>query len=86
MSDPREEKLPVWAKELIAHLRREIQVGREPLIDELNTLRPKVELLKASNAGMQALMECAAKGGHVTSTDITSILAGYELELVRYES
>lgn len=83
--DPRESNLPKWAQELIADLRRRVQYGNEPVIAEIAKLRPQVETFKARNDGLTELLACAAKGGHVTSIDITNILDGYELELRKHE-
>lgn len=77
----REKKLPVWARDLIADLRRRIEVGREPLINELAKLRPCVELLERRLGGTKELLECAAKGGHMTAQEIIEVLESYSLTL-----
>ncbi len=78
--DSREEKLPVWAKDLLADMRRKIATATEPLLKELNTLRPRMEILKSRNEAMIELIECAAKGGHPTSIEIAKMIEAYGLD------
>jgi hypothetical protein len=82
--DEREAKLPVWAREIIRTLRERIwsmTSPDSPVVREVAELRPQVDLLKRRNGALRELLECAAKGGHVASQDIVSILAGYGLQL-----
>lgn len=81
--DERENKLPAWAKQTIADLRLRVANNAEPLARELVNLRPRVELLNARNGALMELLECAAKGGHITSQAIVETLRGYTLELIR---
>lgn len=60
MNDERENRLPQWAKQLIADLRRKVQQCNEPMIAEIAKLRPQVELLKARNEALTELLDCAA--------------------------
>ncbi len=83
--DSREEKLPVWAKQLIADLRRRIEAQGEPLVRELARLRPQVDLLKARNEALTELLECAARGGHKTAEEIMEIIRSYSLTLTPEE-
>lgn len=83
MNDEREKSLPKWAQQMIAELRQRINSNEEPLLKELVRLRPKVELLQASNEALHELLRCAAKGGHVSAADIESVLSGYDLQLVK---
>lgn len=77
MNDPREEKLPVWAKQLLEHLRKEIQHGCEPLLKELAVLRPKNAQLKAENDALRELLGMAAKGGHIAAAEIMKVIEEY---------
>lgn len=77
MNDSRENNLPKWAQELIADLRKKVQSSNEPLIAELAKLRPMVQKLKDCNDGLEELLRCAAKGGHMTAQDIDKALDGY---------
>lgn len=79
--DEREKKLPSWAQQIIADLRKRVQYGTEPLIAELAKLRPQVELLKAREGALTELLNCAARGGHKTSQDIIEIIESYGLVL-----
>ena len=81
MSDDREEKLPQWARQLIADLRKRLEANREPLLAELTKLRPQVALLKARNEALTELLECAAIGMHKTSQEIIAIIQAYDLTL-----
>lgn len=80
---PREEKLPAWARDLIADLRKLVETGREPLVKELASLRPQNELLKAKEGALMELLECAARGGHLGAASIVRVLSGYSLQLVK---
>jgi hypothetical protein len=77
--DDREAKLPVWAKELLAYQRKQVAMANEPLVRELATLRPLVEKLKNKNSALTQLLECAAKGGHITAQEIVAELRVHEL-------
>jgi len=79
--DNREAKLPTWAKELLACLRKQIEQGQEPLVRELNRLRPQMELLRLREAAMTELLDCAAKGGHKSAQEIMDIIRAYNLTL-----
>lgn len=81
--DEREKNLPKWAQEHLYNLRLAHRAALESTAKELATLRPQVELLKRSLAGMQELLECAAKGGHLTAAQIVDTLAGYSLTLTK---
>ena len=81
----REESLPKWAQDIIKGLRVGLRMATEPLTKELNALRPKVELLKTRNDALRELLECAAKGGHITSAEILQVIEGYGLCLVPEE-
>lgn len=83
--EEQEEKLPKWAKERLKELRQRLQFATEPLTKELAKLRPMVELLKSRNNGLEELLRCAAKGGHLTAQDIMQALEGYELHLLPKE-
>lgn len=84
--DPREDKLPNWAKELIADLRRRIQYGNEPLINEIAKLRPQMEKMRAQHEAMTELLECAARGGHKTAQEIIAIIQAYDLTLTKKDN
>ncbi len=75
--DSREEKLPSWARQLIADLRKRVQYGNEPLIKEIATLRPLHKKLKAENDALKELLRAAAKGGHLTAQDIIAVIEEY---------
>lgn len=75
--DSREQNLPKWAQDIINHLRKRVQYGNEPLIAELAKLRPKVEALKAKNDALIELLQAAARGGHMTSSDIITVITEY---------
>jgi hypothetical protein len=77
--DEREAKLPAWARELIANLRRAVQDKYGPLHRELDQLRPQVQRLTARNEALTELLECAARGGHATSQTIIDILKQYPI-------
>lgn len=79
--DPRETKLPVWAQELLADLRRRVQYGNEPVLREIAHLRPQVELFKRKNEALTELLECAARGWHKDAQAIVEILEMYDLVL-----
>ena len=79
--DPREVKLPVWARELIATLRLRVETDNEPLRREVVKLRPLVEELKRRNEALTELLECAARGQHKTAQEIMEIIQTYDLEL-----
>jgi hypothetical protein len=81
--DPREEKLPRWAKELIADLRKRVQYGNEPLLREISQLRPQVELLKRRNEALTELLGCAARGEHKYAIEIMGIIQAYNLTLTK---
>lgn len=79
--DPREEKLPQWAQQLIKGLRERADIAREPLVREVAKLRPQVELLRRRNEALTELLECAAKGGHPTAQEIIAIIGDCDLIL-----
>lgn len=81
--DERENKLPVWARELIADLRMRVQYGNEPLLDEVAKLRPQVEVLKRRNEALTELLQCAARGGHKTSQEVIAIIEEFDLTLTK---
>jgi hypothetical protein len=77
MNDPREEKLPAWARGLLKELRHRAQCDSETLLKEVSELRPTVAKLRARNEALSELLQMAAKGGHVTSQEIVSIIEEY---------
>jgi hypothetical protein len=81
--DEREKHLPKWAQSALNDLRHQLQTQHESLKRELERLRPKVERLEVSNAAMLELLQCAAKGGHMTAKEIVQLLEGYTLQLVK---
>ena len=83
--DPREKSLPKWAQEIINDLRRRINVACEPLIRELNKLRPLAEVHAARYGAMIELLQCAAKGGHATANEIVNIIEEFDLVLKKKE-
>lgn len=83
--DEREVRLPAWAQQLIADLRKKVQYGNEPLMKELAKLRPQVELLMARNGALTELLECAAMGGHKTAQEIVKIIEAYDMTLTKRE-
>ena len=83
--DEREARLPAWARELIADLRKKVQYGNEPLIKELSILRPKVERLERINGAMTDLLRCAASGDHKGAVEIVAILESYSLTVTPNE-
>lgn len=83
--DEREEKLPAWAQSLIRGLRERLKIANEPLLAEVAKLRPQVDLLKARNEALTELLECAARGGHKTASEIVDIIHGYDLTLTKHE-
>lgn len=80
MADPREDRLPVWVRELLADLRRRLEAQPEPLTRELAKLRPEVARLKARNEALIELLECAARGGHQTAQQVVEVLEQYRLD------
>lgn len=84
-TDPREDRLPMWAQILIRGLRQEITAHTERLERELKTLRPLTQKLKAHNEALTELLECAARGGHKTAKEIMDIIGSYSLELSKEE-
>jgi hypothetical protein len=81
--DEREKKLPQWAKQLIADLRKLVEHGNGPLLAELHKLRPQVELLKRRNESLIELLDCAATGKHKTAIEIMEIIRNYDLTLTK---
>lgn len=81
--DPREERLPGWAKTIISQLREEVVRRSERLQSELNSIQLKYALALAKNSAMIELLECAATGKHLTATAIMEIIRAYGLELVK---
>lgn len=81
--DPREARLPNWAREIINNLRKRLEAATEPMVKELAKLRPQMALLKARNESMQELLECAAKGGHRSAQEIMDIIGQYDLTLTK---
>jgi hypothetical protein len=79
--DDREAKLPAWARELIADLRRRVQCATEHLAAEVAKFRPQMELLKSRNEALTELLDCAARGGHKTAQAIMEIIRAYDLTL-----
>lgn len=77
--DTREERLPVWTRELLADLRRKVMTATEPLYRELNQLRPRMEKLKRQNEALTELLDCAARGGHPTAVEIAKMIEAYGL-------
>jgi len=75
--DPREERLPGWAKEIINGLRQRVQHGNEPLLREVAKLRPEVAALRAKNEALTELLQMAAKGGHVAASQIVAVIEEY---------
>ena len=84
--DPRENNLPKWAQEVISSLRLRLEANREPLLTELVRLRPRVELLEARNCALNELLQCAARGGHITAAEIVNIIENYDLTLTKKET
>lgn len=85
MSDDREKNLPNWAQSLINDLRLRVQIATEQSAKEIARLRPRVDLLERRNESLNELLECAAKGGHITSSEIIEVLAGNSLVLAPNE-
>lgn len=83
MSDERIAKLPTWARELIADLRRRVEYGNEPLLAEVARSRPRIEKLERENGALRELLDCAARGGHKEAAEIVEVIRGYGLELVK---
>lgn len=83
--DPREKSLPKWAQHVINDLCKRIEASQEPLLGELASLRSRVELLSARYEAMTELIQCAARGGHATSTEIVAIIEAFNLELRQKE-
>lgn len=79
--DPREERLPQWAQQMIRDLRKRLEMATEPFVREMAKLRPQMELLKARNEALTELLECAARGGHATSQVIVEVIQAYDLSL-----
>ena len=77
MNDPREEKLPVWTRDLLADLRKQVATAKEPLARELAGLRPRFVRLVSENEAHKELLECAARGGHKTAGEIMKIIEAY---------
>ncbi len=82
--DEREAKLPLWARETIANLRRQLQIKPDTQ-DTINKLRLQLELMKAKNEAMTELIECAARGGHKQSVEIMDIIGNYDLTLTKHD-
>lgn len=80
--DEREKNLPRWAQEIIINLRKRVEAQAEPLVRELATLRPRVDLLTRRNEALTELLECAALGNHKTAQEIVNIIGQYSLELI----
>lgn len=78
----REAKLPAWARELIADLRKDVQLRVEVITRDNKQLVERVRLLSSRNEALTELLECAAKGGHITATVIADMLKTYDLQLV----
>lgn len=83
--DEREKNLPKWAQELITDLRKRVEYSTEPLTRELAEIRPRVRLLETRNGALLELLECAAKGGHINSQTVISVIQGYGMELIKEE-
>lgn len=71
------DKLPVWAKEHIAHLK----ALSEPQLSEIVRLRQKVEQLERIKRDQQsridamvAMFQCAAKGGNEVAATVQRIV------------
>lgn len=77
--DDREEKLPAWARGVIADLRTRVVHQCEPLIRELAILRPRMDALKNRNEALIELLDCAARGGHKTAQEIVKVIECYGL-------
>lgn len=76
--DEREARLPAWAREVIADLRRRVQCATGQLTRELSRLRPQVEKLAAENNAMRELMQAAARGGHMGASEIVRVIDEYK--------
>ncbi len=83
--DEREAKLPKWARDELVRLRSCIESKNEPLVREINQIRPRLELLESKLGAMKELLECASRGGHLTAKDIVAVLEGFSLQLVKEE-
>lgn len=83
--DEREKNIPRWAQELIGNLRTQLRANAEPLVREIAKLRPINEQLKAENEAYRELLDCAARGKHMTAEAIINLLEGYSLILVKDE-
>jgi hypothetical protein len=81
VNDEREAKLPQWARELIKELRQRVQYATEPLVKEAADLRRQCQLNQAKAEAMTELLDCAARGGHKTATEIMEVLRSYSLTL-----
>lgn len=79
IANERESRLPAWARETINMQRSQLAAQAEPLVRELATLRPLVEKLRNKNSALVLLLDCAAKGGHVTSQEIMTELRAHDL-------
>jgi hypothetical protein len=77
VTDEREARLPAWVRELLGHLRREVATGRDPLLRELSVLRPQLDKVRAINEALTELLQCAAKGGHMTAGEIVAVIESY---------
>ncbi len=83
--DEREARHPAWCRELIADLRKRLQYATESMAAELAKLRPQMQLIKARNEALTELLECAARGGHKTASEIVEIIENYDLTLTKKE-
>lgn len=86
--DERENNLPKWAQDLIAALRKKIE--RDPqeqqeAIKRAQRQRDTNDLIKAESEAYRELLECAARGKHLTAAAIIEVLAGYSLTLTKDE-
>lgn len=81
--EDRELRLPVWAQRELKLLRDRVKYGNDAMLKELVVLRPKVEKLQQELGGIRDLLDCAAKGGHMTSEQIINVLQSYDLTVVK---
>ena len=73
MKDQREDKLPVWARELLANLRQQLEAERR----KVKGLEHESKVYYARNEALNELLDCAAKGGHKTAQTIVDMIKVY---------
>jgi len=77
-------KLPVWARELIASLRKQAEPNNNTirnLHNQLETREKRLRVLESRYEALQMIMEAAAKGEHETAKAyVERILTEYAKE------